>query len=268
MKHLRFKLWQDSDERPYLDTYILEGQRQRPLVLVLPGGGYGFTSEREAEPIALQFTAAGFHAAVLHYSVHPVRHPMPLRDAAKAMCVLRQQAAEWQIAPDQIAVCGFSAGGHLAASLGVHCSQSYVTAAPGVSYPANRPNALILGYPVISSGPHRHQGSFDHLLGPEATAELRHQMSLEHQVSPDTPPTFLWHTGDDSAVPVENSLLFAASLRRAGVPFELHVYPHGPHGLSLATPETDNGEMGSNSHVATWMQLCVQWLQQQFASQI
>ena len=261
---MRVKLWQDSDERPYLDTYILEG-KQRPLVLVLPGGGYGFTSEREAEPIAMQFNAAGFHAAVLHYSVHPVQHPMPLRDAAKAMCLLRQQAEEWNIAVAKIAVCGFSAGGHLAASLGVHGDKPYVTEASGVSFPENRPDALVLCYPVISSGIHGHQGSFQNLLGADASGELRQELSLEHHVTDTTPPTFLWHTGDDAAVPVENSLLFVEGLRKHGVPFELHVYPHGPHGFSLATTETDSGEMGSDPHVATWMALCVQWLSSVFA---
>jgi len=234
-----------------LTTYVLDGKRPRGAVLVLPGGAYRMTSDREAEPIALRFTAAGFHAFVLRYSVAPNRHPKPLQDAQKALDLIRSQSSEWNLDPAKVAVCGFSAGGHLAASLGVFGNP--------------RPDALILSYPVITSGPFAHQGSFENLLGQEAPAPVQAQLSLETQVTDKTPPTFLWHTYDDAAVPLENTLLFAGALRQAAVPFELHVFPKGRHGISLAEAETDFEDGGGiDAHVARWMGLCVEWLTLQF----
>jgi acetyl esterase/lipase len=228
--------------------------------LVLPGGGYFFTSPREAEPIALQFNAAGFHAFVLDYSVSPTIHPQPLLDVSRAMCIIRNHAKDWKISSENIAVCGFSAGGHLAASLGVHWDKEYLDKVPGVKIGLNRPNALILGYPVITQGEYGHQASFENLLGKNPSQKLLYEMSLEHHVSNKTPPTFIWHTFADGSVSVENTLLFAQSLRRNKIPFELHVYPEGGHGLSLATKETATRENQINPHIATWMGLCIQWL--------
>ena len=257
--------YQGADEyRPTLTTYVLAGERSRPLVVICPGGGYQFCSPREAEPIALQLNAAGFHACVLDYSVAPLRHPQPLRDLSRAMCIVRERATEWRVRPDQVAVCGFSAGGHLAASLGVHWSKPYLEGVPGIEIGKNRPNGLILCYPVISSGKMSHGGSFQNLLGENPSDELLEEMSLELHVSGDTAPTFLWHTVEDEAVPVENSLLFEEALRRNGVSFELHLYPRGPHGISLATPETSDTADQVNPHVSTWMSLCLQWLESIF----
>lgn len=272
MKHQTIALWEEGvdprgggeDFRPTLDTYVLEGTRQRGAVLICPGGGYEFTSPREAEPIALQFNAAGFHAFVVYYSVAPQRHPQPLLDVSRAMVILRENAAPWNIDAAKIAVCGFSAGGHLAASLGVHWSQAYLQNHAGMVPGMNRPAALILCYPVITAGRFAHRGSFDNLLGPQASPELRDEMSLERQVNSGTPPAFIWHTYDDALVPVENSLLFANALREQGVPFELHIYPAGPHGLSLATAETEEDGMGVHPHVASWMKSCLEWLTELF----
>jgi len=252
----------DDGFRPTLVTYVLGGEKKRGAVLVCPGGGYRYTSPREAEPIALQFNAAGFHAFVLYYSVFPRKHPQPLLDVSRAMCIIRENAEKWNIDPEKIAVCGFSAGGHLAASLGVYWGKEYLYEVPGITKGMNKPNALILCYPVITSGLKAHRGSFDSLLGENAADESLHEMSLEHHVNENTPPTFLWHTFNDKAVPVENSLLFAQALCDKGIPFELHVYPDGPHGLSLATSETSNGNAGmENPHVATWIKLCIEWLE-------
>jgi acetyl esterase/lipase len=277
MKHQRIELWDREaygtaagDWVPTLTTYILEGDKERPAVIVCPGGGYRFTSPREAEPIALKFNSAGYHAFVLDYSVAPRRYPQALLDAARAIRIVRENASAWRVVGDKIAVCGFSAGAHVAASLGTLWDTSLVAgaaSAPGAPRSHNapqasaRPDALILCYPVISSGEFAHRGSFENLLGPEATKEELAAMSLELRVDERTPPTFLWHTYDDPSVPLENSLLFARALREKKIPFELHVYPHGPHGLSLATKETDSGDMGSFPHVATWMGLCVEWLE-------
>jgi acetyl esterase/lipase len=251
--------------RPSMETYVLSGEKKRPLVLICPGGGYRFVSPREAEPIALQFNAAGFHACVLTYSVAPRRHPQPLRDLSRAMCLIRENASAWRVNPAEIAVCGFSAGGHLAASLGVHWMKSYLEGIPGIVLPENRPNALVLAYPVITSGTHAHEGSFENLLGQDADRHERQEMSLELHVSQNTPPSFLWHTFEDAGVPVENTLLFANALRSSGIPFELHVYPDGSHGLSLATEETADGPGRENPHVASWMSMCTEWLHTVFA---
>ncbi len=251
--------------RPRLDTYILDGEKSRGAVLVCPGGGYRFVSDREAEPIALQLTAAGFHAFVLYYSVAPRKHPQPLLDLSRAMCLIRENATAWNVCPNKIAVCGFSAGGHLAASLAVHWDKPYIKNAPGITAGLNRPDACILCYPVITAGDFAHRGSFTNLLGEDADNDLKREMSLEHQINPTTPPSFIWHTFDDQSVPVENSLLYAESLRKNKIPFELHIFPEGPHGLSLATSETDSGNFGLHPHVAVWMNLCTEWLKNCFS---
>ena len=250
--------------RPTMDTYVLARNRERGAVLICPGGGYSMTSEREAEPIAMKFNSAGFHAFVLYYSVAPTKHPQPLLDVSRAMCIIRENAGKWNINTDKIAVCGFSAGGHLTASLGVHWTKPYLHEAPGIMKGMNRPNALILSYPVISSGQFAHRGSFINLLGNNPDENLLKEMSLELQVTENTPPAFLWHTFDDGGVPMENSLLFAQALRKYKIPFEMHIYPKGPHGLSLATEETCVQGMGVDLHIATWMQLCIDWLKQLF----
>jgi acetyl esterase/lipase len=253
--------------RPKMNIYVLDGSKARGAVLICPGGGYMSTSEREAEPIALQFNAAGFHAFVLHYSVAPDRHPMPLLDASRAMCIIRENADEWQINKDKIAVCGFSAGGHLAASLGVHWNKEYLKNHAGINENMNKPNAMILCYPVISSGKFAHKESLMNLLGQEiyegVHKKILNEMSLEDQITSETVPTFLWHTFEDETVPVENSMLFASRLKANEVPFELHIYPKGPHGLSLATEETDCG-IGVYPNVAEWMRLCTYWLKNLF----
>ncbi|GCF09918.1 alpha/beta hydrolase [Dictyobacter arantiisoli] len=272
MIHETFPLWEEGqyvahaniDVQPRLETYVLAGEKKRGAIVICPGGGYGILAPREAEPVALQFAAAGFHAFVLYYSVAPSRHPQPLRDLSRALNIIRDHADEWQIDSQQIAVCGFSAGGHLAASLGVHWDQPYCYDIPGLERGKNQPNALILCYPVITSGPFAHRGSFNNLLGADASAEVLQAMSLEQQINAQTPPTFLWHTVEDASVPVENSLLFASGLRKQQIPFELHIYPHGPHGLSLASVETDDG-IGHDDHLSSWIRLATEWLHQLFA---
>ncbi len=245
----------DDDFRPWLDLYPLDAPDARGAVLVCPGGGYNHRAPHEAEPIARRFNACGFHAFVVHYRVSPHRHPAPLLDASRALRLIRAHTGEWRVYPARIAVCGFSAGGHLTASLGVHYGMDVLNTGDAFDAISARPDALILAYPVITSGRFAHRGCFETLLGPDAAPELLRTMSLERQVTPETPPTFLWHTAEDGGVPVENSLLFAAALRKHNVPFELHVYPHGRHGLGLA-PE--------DAHVATWAELCCEWLRATF----
>ena len=202
---------------------------ERPLVLVVPGGGYSHLSAREGDPVALQFAAAGYHTAVLTYSVgEGSQNYQPLRQLNEALALLRQNAGEWHILPDKIAVCGFSAGGHLALS-------GAVLDIPGETA-QQRPNAVILGYPVITAGEFAHRGSFVRLAGSEDAA-AQQVFTLEDKVTSDTPPVFVWHTMEDKTVPVENTLLLLAALRRAGVPCEAHLFEKGAHGTSISTAE-------------------------------
>lgn len=259
-ENLKYSGEAEDNFRPTMDTYVLKGDKKRGAVLICPGGGYGKTSPREAEPIALKFNAAGFHAFVLYYSCAPRRHPQPLLDISRAMCIIRNNAEEWQVNTDKIAVCGFSAGGHLVASLGVFYDKPYLKNIEGIDAGLNKPNALILVYPVISTGEFAHKLSFERLFGENPTAEALEEASLENAVSDKVPPTFLMHTYEDASVPIENSLLFAAALRKNKVPFEMHIYPRGPHGISLATEETRREDGENYPHVANWIGLCIEWL--------
>lgn len=255
-----------------LTTYIQDDYdcidiHSRPLVLVCPGGGYSFVSDREGEAIALQFLAMGYHAAVLRYSCAPAVYPTALTELAYSVKLIRGNAEEWHVDPDQVIVLGCSAGGHLAASLGVFWNEDFLAEALGLSGEEHRmlrPDGMILCYPVITSGEFAHRGSFECLLGP-LEKEMGEKMSLENQVSGDTPPVFLWHTYTDDAVPAENSLLFAGALRRAKVPVEFHLYPCGSHGLSLASRLTSPA--GGNSiqpECASWISLAHTWIESRY----
>lgn len=253
------------EKLPTFTGFILQNyaeycrDRKRPAVLVLPGGGYAFTSEREATPVALAFAAAGISAFVLRYTCAPgARFPTQVIQALQAVKVIREHAEEWNIDPDKIAVCGFSAGGHLTASTGVFWNHE-IMREHGFHGDAHKPNGLILCYPVITGGEKAHRGSFENLLGDQYSDEMIELTSLEKQVTRDTPKSFLWHTYDDDGVPVENSLLFASALAENGVPFELHVYPHGCHGLSLANGLV-NGPDGVLPNVQTWVKFATEWV--------
>ena len=222
--------------------------RQRPLVLVVPGGGYTHVSAREGDPVALQFAAAGYHAAVLDYAIcEQAKDGLPLRQLAQAIGLVRQHAEQWNILPDQIALCGFSAGGHLALS-------GAVWDIPGMA-DQPRPNALLLAYPVVTAGEYAHRDSFVQLTGTQDVAAHR-RFTLEDKITPATPPVFVWHTMEDKTVPVENTLLLLAALRRAGVPCEAHLFEKGAHGTSISTAEVD----AADPHRAHWVALCLEWL--------
>ncbi|NOZ22966.1 MAG: alpha/beta hydrolase [Planctomycetes bacterium] len=248
-------LWPEGqdDFRPWLDPYPVGSHGPRGAVLICPGGGYAGRARHEGIAVAERLNEAGLNAFVVHYRVAPHRHPAPLRDASRAIRMIRDRAEEWKVGPDRIAILGFSAGGHLAGSLGVHHGDPDASPAEDdLRHISNRPDALILCYAVLNAvSEFAHRGSMGNLLGPDAPEEMLRKMSLELHVTENTPPTFLWHTAEDPGVKVENSLLFAEALSRHGVPFELHVYPEGRHGLGLA-PE--------DPHVATWMDLCCEWL--------
>lgn len=256
-----------SDYRAKLYAYVQEEtdsiavSHRRPAVIVCPGGGYAFTSDREAEPVALKYAAMGYHAFVLRYSVSPDVFPAPQLELAQAIYLVREHADEWHVNPDKIVVTGFSAGGHLAASLACLWNREELYGPLGRKAEDIRPNGAILCYPVISSGPFAHRDSFVKLLG-DRYEELVDEMSLENQVGPHVPPVFIWHTVADELVPVENTLFFIQALQKHHVPFEAHLYPEGKHGLSLADPLTSTDESQLLPHIADWISLAEKWLRQ------
>lgn len=250
-----------------LYTYFLDNSsemdpdRKRPLILICPGGGYKGTSDREAEPVAIRFLAMGYHAAVLRYSTSPSEYPLALLQLAASVRYFKRHAQECHVNPERIILMGFSAGGHLAACLGVFWKRRDLFRALGAEPEDVRPAGMILGYPVITSGEFANLPSFRYLLG-DRLEEMKAELSLELQVTPDTAPTFLWHTMEDQMVPVENSIMFFMALKKAGVSAELHIYPCGEHGLSLANEETSraaNG-FGIQKECESWIDLAEAWL--------
>jgi Esterase/lipase len=250
----------DLDDCEMPDPLLLH-RFQRPCILICPGGGYAFLSPREAEPPAFAFFSHGYNVFILYYSVQGDACDMrPLIEISESVMAIRKNGAEWGVLPDQIAVCGFSAGAHLAASLGTLWDSARLRERMDTQDGQNRPNAMILCYPVITGGDFAHRGSFDQLTGGKNDPEEIDFYSLEKQVSGSMPPAFLWHTVEDKTVPVENTLLFAAALQKNGIPFECHIYPNGAHGMSLCNKEVNS----SNSHCATWFPLCTEWLDELF----
>lgn len=250
-----------------LTTYLLSqydeiGQEKRPLIIICPGGGYAFLSNREAEMFALQWASYGYHAAVLRYSVAPAAYPTALLELAGAVSMIKEHAKEWYVDPDKILIEGSSAGGHLAANYGMFWNKGFLAEKLGVSSEALRPAGMILNYPVITSGEYAHEDSFRQLLG-ERYEEMKDQLSLEHQVNADMPPAFIWHTDEDRSVPAENSLLLALAMRRQRIPVELHLYAKGGHGLALADKRTMHADgSGIEKECQSWMMLANTWIQE------
>ncbi|RAX17778.1 alpha/beta hydrolase [Pseudarthrobacter sp. AG30] len=224
-----------------------EAAGPRPAILVLPGGGYARQADHEAEPVAEWLAALGIHAFVLRYRVAPDRHPAPLEDAKEAMLSIRSGPRGLAVDHERVGVLGFSAGGHLAATL----STAAATGNRDLDVDAAVPDLSVLCYPVVSLIQDTHQGSVDNLLGGLPPSNLLADLSADRNVTARTPPAFLWHTADDDAVPVANSLNYAKALIAAGVPAELHVFPEGRHGLGLAAGDPGPGQ---------WTSLCASWL--------
>ena len=270
-----------SETEAKLVTYFLDHSSEmlidkRPVVLICPGGGYEYTSEREGEVLATQFLAMGYHAAVLYYSCAPARFPVALTELANAVKLLRSRADEWFIDPNAVIVLGSSAGGHLAACMGILWEEDFLAEAVGIREKDRgilRPDGMILCYPVITSGEYAHRGSFECLLGKEEGSlerwydknSLLAQLSLESRVTSKTSPAFIWHTFTDGRVPVENSLMMVNALHKAGVPTEFHMYPVGGHGLSLANRLTQHRDGSALQEECTsWIPLVHTWLESQF----
>jgi acetyl esterase/lipase len=221
-------------------------------IIICPGGGYAHLADHEGRPVAEWLNTLGVTAFVLKYRLGPrYHHPAPMQDAARAIRIVRARAAEWGLDPQRIGILGFSAGGHLASTAGTHFDSGKTEAQDVIERVSSKPNLMILIYPVITMRDMTHAGSKKNLLGDQPSPELVALLSNEEQVTKETPPTFLVHTMNDSAVPVENSLLFVSALRKAGVPFEFHLYERGPHGFGLG---------GKDPILATWPDRCADWL--------
>lgn len=246
-----------------LTTYIVDNtveafkDKKRPIVIVCPGGGYERTSSKEGEPAALKLNAMGIHAAVLNYSCKPAVFPTALLQLARSIDILRTAPEDWHIDTDRIVVLGFSAGGHLTASIGAFWNKNILLKELDKSAEEIKPNALVLCYPVISSGEFAHRGSFEALLGADFdNQELSKLMSIENQVDKTFPKTFIWHTYEDDAVPMENTLLLAGAMRKNDVPFAMHVFEKGTHGRALGTMET--GE--TVEEIQPWISMAGDWI--------
>jgi acetyl esterase/lipase len=245
-----------EDDKPSLTPYLPQPEkRSGASMLILPGGGYNMLAPHEGEGFARWFVEQGVTCYVLKYRLGSkgYRHPVMLQDAARALRMVRAWARRDGLDPARIGVIGSSAGGHLASTLATHFDLGLPAAADPFERESSRPDLAILCYPVISFGEFAHVGSREALLGKAPSVELVRALSNELQVTPATPPCFLWHTVADQTVPVENSLLFAAALRRAGVPFSLHIYESGAHGLGFGD---------AKRAAPPWSDQCLYWLRE------
>ena len=304
------RIYLDEKKEIYLDTYLLGDSeefyagKKRKLILICPGGGYQFTSDREAEPIALAFNAMGHHAVVLEYHCDlQAVMPQPLRDLAQAIVYVKQHADEWRVDPEQVYVAGFSAGGHLAASLGVFWKDTELIPGYEDCRELLKPAGMILGYPVIDlkstqtrldigipdgtpleeiqfgqkhpaialkdlyvvEGEKRYV-NFEvamnaYMFGGYATEEQLRQWSLEYHVTPDTPPAFIWHGGEDGLIYPRNSTRMASAMVEQGIPVELHIFGRGGHGLGLANEVTGQNPWERVPDCEPWIGLCRTWLE-------
>ena len=232
----------------------------RPAILVIPGGGYGFVSAREAQPVAMRYFAEGFDAFVLDYDVAPACYPVQIREAGMAMLYLRREAKNLDIDEKYIAAVGFSAGGHLLGCISLLWDDPALRELFGGECEKIRPDASVYSYAVISSGEHiSHGGSFANFCGGKVKKE---DYSLEHKVRADAAPSFIWATTTDDCVPVENSVLLYSALHRAGVPAELHLFSEGGHGMSVCDAEVNDCDPqdGVCPHVRHWLELSAEFL--------
>jgi len=266
---LEFPLWtgdapgalgRDAKDIPTLTPYFAPPAKATGAAFVIcPGGGYGQLAPHEGVHYALWLNEQGIAGFVLKYRLAPggYRHPAMMQDLLRAVRTVRANAGKWGLNPDRIGVMGSSAGGHLASTALTHFDGGDPGAADPVDRVSSRPDLGILCYPVITMGPDTHAGSRRNLLGENPDPDLVESLSNEKRVRPDTPPTFLFHTYEDAAVKVENTLRFADALRSRGVSFALHVYPRGAHGMGLGSAQWDPGRR----HI--WTRECALWLEEQ-----
>lgn len=248
----------------YLQTYVPHStpelkKKVRPAMLVIPGGGYVWVSDREAEPVALKFMINGYCSFVLNYSVNTA-YPVPLLEACMAMVYLRENAEKYCIERKHIGAIGFSAGGHLAGMLSNIYNENEITDILGEKAHLARPDAVVLSYPVITMGDKTHQTTCETITG--LNPKLIDKLSIEKRVTKNSAPAFIWHTVEDPCVPVENSMLLASAYKNASVPFALHLFEKGGHGLSLCTAETHNLTRQDKllEYIGKWFELAMDWL--------
>jgi len=239
-------------DKPSL-TYYLPKSPVGTAVIVCPGGGYQHLAmDHEGEQIAKWLNSLGISAVVLQYRLGPkYHHPAMINDAQRAIRTIRSKSASLHVQPDRIGIWGFSAGGHLASTAATHFDAGNPNAADPIDRASSRPDFAILAYPVISLGEYAHVGSRDNLLGKNPDPKLVEDLSNDLRVTPQTPPTFLFHTTADATVPVENSVRFYLALRKAGVPAEMHIFQNGPHGVGLAP---------TDATLSAWGGLLANWL--------
>jgi acetyl esterase/lipase len=248
-------LGSDESDIPALTVYLPRTMTAAtPAMIVCPGGGYArLASNHEGRQVASYLNSLGMAAFVLRYRLGPrYHHPIELGDAQRALRMLRFHATEWRLDTTRIGIMGFSAGGHLAMSASTMFDSGDARAADPIDRAGSRPDFAVLGYPVISmTAPWTHQGSKQNLLGDGANADLAKRLSGEFAVTKQTPPTFIFHTNEDTTVPVENSLHYFLALRQSGVPAEMHVFERGPHGVGLANDD---------AALSPWSALLATWL--------
>ena len=260
----------DTPFNPTLECNLIsqnnetDPKRKHPSVLVIPGGGYWMLWGSEGEPIALNYASMGFNTFVLNYSVAPVRYPEQLLEASAAIALIRKNSKEWFADEDKIAVIGSSAGGHIAGCLSTIWDEDGIAEKLGIEKDYNKPNASILLYPVITSeNKYRQCTSFSNLLGEMENEENLNRLSIEKRVTEKTPPMFIWQTATDETVPVMNSILLAEALSEKNVPFELHIFPYGPHGLAncnFTTSKSKDDKVQISPYCERWIEMSKRWL--------
>jgi acetyl esterase/lipase len=269
MPRIEFPLWtgdapgalgKETKDIPTLTPYFApSGKATGAAFIICPGGSYAALSPHEGIHYALWLNEQGITGFVLKYRLGSggYKHPAMMQDVQRAIRYVRANAEKWRLDPNRVGVMGSSAGGHLAATALTHFDAGSAVAADPIDRVSSRPSLGILCYPVITMGPDTHGGSKRNLLGDNPDPGLVELLSNEKQVTKDTPPTFLFHTFEDTAVKVENTLEFAAALRRSGVSFALHIYPKGSHGMGLGGAQWDP----ANRH--PWTVECALWLKEQ-----
>jgi acetyl esterase/lipase len=253
-------LGQGSNDVPTLTVYLPEpGKANGAAMVICPGGGYAHLAAHEGKDYALWFNESGIAGFVLKYRLGSsgYHHPAMLQDAARAMRTVRARAAEWGIDTKRIGIIGSSAGGHLASTLMTHFDAGQPDAKDVIERASSRPDVGILCYPVITFGEFAHGGSRENLLGKTPSPELIELLSNERQVTKETPPCFIWSTEEDKVVPVENTMMFGAALRKAKVPFDMHIYQKGPHGIGLGSRDWTPDKRHP------WTADCLYWLREQ-----
>lgn len=266
-----FPLWPDGapgalgkedKDTPTLTPFIAPAEKATGAAMVIcPGGGYGGLAQHEGKVYAQWLNEHGITCFVLKYRLGSAgyRHPSMLQDAARAIRTVRARAQEWKIDPKRVGIIGSSAGGHLASTILTHYDSGNTNATDVIEQQSSRPDLGVLCYAVVTMGNLTHKGSRNNLLGTNASPELVAELSNELHVTHDTPPCFVWGTYEDKTVPIENSIQFAAALRKENVPFEFHVYERGGHGMGLGArewPPKDPAEMHP------WAAECIRWLKE------